>query len=284
MSVTGAPSGAGPAQGDAGPAEARAPRYEIAGLAFDLVTEAQAVERIVESARLGRGGWVATPNIDICRLAGQNPDLHDILSRASLVVADGKPLLWAARLRGGRFPEQVPGASLIYSVSGAAAGHGLSIYLLGGDPGVPELAARKLRDRYPGLVIAGTDAPPFGFDATGEGVEAVRRRLVAAAPDIVYVGLGCPKQERLIARVAPSLPGAWFIGCGAAIPFAAKVQRRAPRWMRQAGLSWLFRLATEPRRLFKRYVVHDFPFAGRLLASSVAERVRLLGRREKPHA
>jgi N-acetylglucosaminyldiphosphoundecaprenol N-acetyl-beta-D-mannosaminyltransferase len=96
---------------------------------------------------------------------------------------------------------------------------------------------------------------------------------VAAAPDIVYVGLGCPKQERLIARVAPSLPGAWFIGCGAAIPFAAKVQRRAPRWMRRAGLSWLFRLATEPRRLFKRYVVHDLPFAARLLISSAVARV-----------
>ena len=103
---------------------------------------------------------------------------------------------------------------------------------------------------------------------------AVRRRLAAARPDIVFVGLGCPKQERLIAAVGPYLPTAWYLGCGAAVPLAAGTVRRAPRWMQQAGLEWLFRLLSEPRRLFHRYVVADLPFAVRLLAVSAAERLR----------
>jgi N-acetylglucosaminyldiphosphoundecaprenol N-acetyl-beta-D-mannosaminyltransferase len=121
--------------------------------------------------------------------------------------------------------------------------------------------------------VAGTDAPPMGFDKTRQGIGAVRRKLVAAAPDIVYVGLGFPKQEQLIAQLAPALPGAWFVGCGAAIPFAAGTLRRAPRWMQAAGLEWGWRLLSEPRRLFKRHMVSDLPFAAGLLLDSAAARL-----------
>jgi N-acetylglucosaminyldiphosphoundecaprenol N-acetyl-beta-D-mannosaminyltransferase len=272
-------AGAGPAGRDPGPGGSQAGRYGLAGIAFDRLTEAQVNEHIIEALGRNRGGSVVPANIDVCRLAAHDPALREVISGASLVLADGMPLLWAARLRGDPLPERVAGASLIFSLTGAAAGHGRSVYLLGGAPGIPDRAARELRSRYPGLTIAGTDSPPLGFDATDNGIKAVRARLAAAAPDIVYVGLGCPKQERLIARLAPSFPATWFIACGAAIPFTAKALRRAPRWMRQAGLSWLFRLATEPRRLFKRYVIHDLPFAGVLLASSAALRALRLGRR-----
>lgn len=121
---------------------------------------------------------------------------------------------------------------------------------------------------------AGADSPPLGFDQDPAAIEAVRDRLAAAAPDIVYVGLGFPKQERLIARLAPGSPDAWFIGCGAAIPYAAGALPRPPAWMRRAGLAWLFRLISEPRRLFKRYLVQDLPFAVALLASAAAGRFR----------
>lgn len=252
-------------------------RLTLAGIAFDRISEAQVIEHVIEAARHGRGGWVCPVNIDVCRLAAQDADLGSVIGGASFVVPDGMPLLWAARLRGERLAERVAGASLIFSLSGAAARNGLSVYLLGGAAGVPQQAAGELTRRYPGLVIAGTDAPPLGFDASADGVEAVRARLTAAAPDIVFVGLGCPKQERLIARVAPALPAAWFIACGGAIPFAAGLQRRAPLWLREAGLSWLFRLVTEPRRLFRRYLVHDAPFAWRLLVSSAGQRIRRRG-------
>jgi N-acetylglucosaminyldiphosphoundecaprenol N-acetyl-beta-D-mannosaminyltransferase len=259
--------------------DGRDDRCRLAGLAFNRLTETQVIEHILEALRLGLGGWLVNPNIDVCRLATREPDVRDLISGASLLLADGMPLLWATSLRGDPLPGRVAGGSLILSLTGAAAESGRSIYLLGGASGVPERAAEELRSRYPALKVAGTDAPPVGFDATDDGIEAVRARLAAAAPDIVYVGLGCPKQERLIARLVPSFPATWFVASGAAIPYAAKVLPRAPRWMQQAGLSWLFRLAHEPRRLFKRYVIHDLPFAGRLLTSCLVGRVLRLSRR-----
>jgi len=105
----------------------------------------------------------------------------------------------------------------------------------------------------------------------------VRANLAATAPDIVYVGLGFPKQERLIARLAPFFPATWFISCGAAIPFAANVLPRAPKWMQSTGLEWAFRLLSEPRRLYRRYLLHDLPFAVRLLAVSTGVRLGKAG-------
>jgi N-acetylglucosaminyldiphosphoundecaprenol N-acetyl-beta-D-mannosaminyltransferase len=245
----------------------------VAGLRLDGLTEEQVVDLVLSRLGAGRGGWVATLNVDICQAALRDPALCELLASAPLAVPDGMPLLWAARLLGTRLAARVTGSSLIFTLSEAAAGRGRSVYLLGGEPGVPEQAGRELSRRYPGLIVAGADAPPPGFDASDEGIEAVLGKLTAAAPDIVYVGMGFPKQERLIARLAPALPGAWFVACGAAIPFAAGALPRAPRWMQRAGLEWLFRLLSEPRRLFRRYVVNDLPFALTLLAASATQRL-----------
>jgi N-acetylglucosaminyldiphosphoundecaprenol N-acetyl-beta-D-mannosaminyltransferase len=247
---------------------------QVSGLEFDRLTETQVVAHIITASLAGRGGWVATPNIDICRLSRRASALRALVAGASLIVADGMPLVWAARLRGDPLPERVAGGSLIFSLSEAAARHGRSIYLLGGAPGVPQRAGEELRRAYPGLVVAGADSPPFGFDTDPAAVERVRGRLAAAAPDIVYVGLGFPKQERLITSFAPGFPATWFLGCGAAVPYAAKALPRPPLWMRRAGLAWAFRLGREPRRLFSRYLVHDMPFAARLLAASAGQRLR----------
>jgi N-acetylglucosaminyldiphosphoundecaprenol N-acetyl-beta-D-mannosaminyltransferase len=240
---------------------------------FDLLTEAEVIDYIVSESRAGRGGWVATPNIDICQRCRRDPALRDLVQSATLVVPDGMPLLWAARLRGDSLAERVTGSSLIFSLSSAAASAGLSVYLLGGDPGVPDLAGVELARRYPGLRVAGADAPPVGFEESDDGV-ALRKRLRQASPDVVYVGLGFPKQERLIAELVTALPTAWFIGCGAAIPFAAGTLPRAPTWMQQSGLEWMFRLLKEPRRLFRRYLFHDAPYAASLLISSAVEHTK----------
>ena len=239
---------------------------------FDLLTEAEVVHHIVSESHAGRGGWVATPNIDICQRCRRDPAVRDLVQSATLVVPDGMPLLWAARLRGDSLAERVTGSSLIFSLSSAAASAGLSVYLLGGDPGVPDLAGTELARRYPGLRVAGADAPPVGFEESHDGVALIRKRLRQARPDIVYVGLGFPKQERLIAELVTALPTAWFIGCGAAIPFAAGTLPRAPIWMQKSGLEWMFRLLKEPRRLFRRYFVDDAPYAARLLISCAVER------------
>ncbi len=245
----------------------------VAGLEFDALSEDEVVTRITDDLADGRGGWVITPNIDICRRVKKDPIARALIRRASLVVADGMPLVWAARLNGDPLPERVAGASLIFTLSAAAAAQGRSVYLLGGALGVPELAAAELARRYPGLRIAGTDSPPFGFDSRPAELAAVRDRIERAQPDIVFAGLGFPRQEQVITALAPALPGAWFIGCGAAIPFAAGTLPRAPRWMQQAGLEWSWRLLTEPRRLFRRYLMDDLPFALRLIAIAAAARV-----------
>lgn len=253
-------------------------RVGLAGLGFDRLSEAQTIEHILAASRRNHGGWLVNPNMDVCHKVREDPDLGRLVESASLVIADGMPLIWAARLQGHTALERVAGGSLIFSLSEAAAQHGRSIYLLGGAPEVPYRAAARLRCRYPGLVVAGADAPPFGFDSDQAMVETVRRRLAAAAPDIVYVGLGFPKQERLIAELAPHFPGVWFVSSGAAISYAAGTLRRAPRWMRQTGLAWLFRLLHEPRRLYRRYLVQDLPFAVRLLTGAVAERFGQAGK------
>ena len=240
----------------------------VAGVDFDVLSERQVVARIIGDSEDGRGGWVVTPNIDICRQLRHDPAARELISGASLVVADGMPLIWASRLRGDPLPERVAGASLIFTLSEAAAASGKSVYLLGGAPGVPARAAAALGRRYPGLMVAGVHAPPFGFDREPGEIEAIAARLARAKPDIVFVGLGFPKQERVIAALAPGLPAAWFIGCGAAIPFAAGTLPRAPHWMQLLGLEWIHRLITEPRRLFHRYLVNDVPFALRLLLTS----------------
>ena len=183
-----------------------ATRVHLAGVNLDRLSEAEVVEYVISASKGGRGGWIATPNIDICRKVERDPAAYALLAKASLIVPDGMPLVWAARLRGEPLPERVSGSSLIFSLTAAAATSGRSIYLLGGEPGVPESAAAELSCLYPGVKVVGTAAPPIGFDRIPGKVIEIRNHLLVAAPDIVYVGLGFPKQERLIVELASVLP------------------------------------------------------------------------------
>lgn len=259
-------------------------RVQVAGVKFDLLSHAEVIEHVASAIRAGTGGTIVTPNVDICYLARRDPAMAALIAAASLVVPDGMPLLWAARVAGRPLTERVAGSDLIFSLSQTAAAGGWPVYLLGGLPGtdgqpsVAEVGAARLTQRYPGLAVAGTFAPPNPFDPVGDDISLLSADLVKAAPKIVFVGLGFPKQEQLIARLAPKLPSAWFVGCGAAIPYAARIQRRAPGWMQRGGLEWLYRLMSEPRRLGRRYLIHDLPFAGRLLAMAAWQR---LGARRK---
>lgn len=249
-----------------------AERVAVGPLLFDSVTERQAVAHVVSEWGHGRGGWISTPNIDILRRAARDPEMRSLIGSADVVVADGAPVVWAARLGGRPLPERVAGSALLWSLSRGAARAGRSVYLLGGEPGVGLRAAQRLLEHAPRLRLAGVHAPDWGFERDPARLAEVRDRLLAAAPDLVFVALGCPKQERLIRELAPALPATWWIGCGAALDFAAGQLRRAPRWMQVGGLEWVHRLAAEPRRLVRRYLVEDAPFALRLLAGSVLAR------------
>jgi N-acetylglucosaminyldiphosphoundecaprenol N-acetyl-beta-D-mannosaminyltransferase len=253
-------------------------RIRVGGLDFDLITETQVIEHVVNAIRRGSGGTIVTPNIDVCRRTDRDPSTRGLVDSASIVVPDGIPLLWAARLAGLPLVQRIAGADLIFSLSAAAAANSWPVYVLGGmpgedgKPGAAELAAGRLAARYDGLEIAGAYSPPFPFDAKAGNVDDIRESLARARPKIVFVGLGFPKQERLIARICGDLPGAWFVGCGAAIPIAAGQLKRAHPTIQRLGLEWLHRLVNEPRRLAKRYLVHDLPYAIWLLFNSALHR------------
>ncbi|GGO18310.1 hypothetical protein GCM10011574_42860 [Microbispora bryophytorum] len=244
----------------------------VGGVLLDPLTHAQVVARVMAALERGTGGHLVTPNVDICRAAARDPSLRALIDAAELAVADGMPLVWASRLLGRPLPERVTGADLIWSLSAAAAARGVPVYLVGGPPGVAEAARDALCGRHPGLNVEGVHAPPYGFETSPAALAEVRGRLVAARPSLVFVGLGFPRQDRLVAQLRADLPGAWFVGCGAAIAFAAGSVRRAPGWMGDHGLEWLFRLISEPQRLARRYLVDDLPFALRLLSGALLRR------------
>jgi N-acetylglucosaminyldiphosphoundecaprenol N-acetyl-beta-D-mannosaminyltransferase len=252
----------------------RRSKIELGNINFDPLTEREVVELVREAWAVRRGGSIITVNIDIARAAARKPSLAGLIATGSLVVPDGMPLVWAARAAGYALPERVAGSSLVYSLSEAAATDGRSIFLLGGADRVPAQAAEALRTRYTNLRIAGTDSPPFGFDQTEDGIRRTVATVAAAAPDLVLVGLGFPKQEQLIEKLRLALPNAWYLGCGGGITMAAGVLRRASPLVQRLGLEWAHRLLLEPRRLARRYLRDDLPFAVGLLARSIRHRFR----------
>jgi N-acetylglucosaminyldiphosphoundecaprenol N-acetyl-beta-D-mannosaminyltransferase len=175
----------------------------------------------------------------------------------------------------------VAGADLVWLLAERAAGEGRSLYLLGGNEGVAEEAARRLVERWPSLRIAGTASPRVSKDPSEAELGSILRDLKRADPDLVYVALGAPKEERLIAALRSELPRAWWIGVGVSLSFVAGDVRRAPPWMQRAGVEWLHRLLQEPRRLARRYLVHDLCFTLRLLVASWRRRSKSVSRRDR---
>ncbi len=241
------------------------PRVRLMGMPIDCVTQAQAVAHILDSLAGGYGGWVITPNLDQLRQYHERPELRPMYEEANLILADGMPLIWASQIQRTPLPERVAGSELIYTLSASVARVGRSIFLLGGNPGTAAGAGEQLKRLNPLLKVAGTHCPKFGFEKDEKQVADVLGALTAGAPDIVFVGLGFPKQEKLIETVRRQFPRTWFLGIGISFSFVCGQVKRAPKWMRRAGLEWAHRMMQEPGRLFQRYVMEDIPFAMRLL-------------------
>ena len=243
----------------------------LMGVRIDCVTERQVLAVVMSSIRDGRGGWIVTPNVDHLRIINQRPELLAMLSEASMIIADGMPLIWASWLRGTPLPERVPGAGLILSLSAAASRAGASIFLLGGNPGEGEATAAVLKSRNRALKIAGVMCPPIGFDNDPLRMAEIGDSLRSAKPDIVYSCFGFPKEQFVIQALRHHLPSAWFLGLGGSFAIVSGRTRRAPSWLQLIGMEWLWRLGLEPRRLFRRYIVNDLPFAIRMLVSSAVQ-------------
>jgi exopolysaccharide biosynthesis WecB/TagA/CpsF family protein len=248
-------------------------RVQVCSLLLDSLTELQLIGAVRQAWAIKQGGSIFTVNIDIARAAAKKRALADLVATGTFVVADGMPLVWVARMAGDFLPERVTGSSLVFSLSEAAAADDRSVFLLGGADGVPARAAEVLHERWPMLRIAGTDSPPFGFDQTEEGIQQTVATVAAAAPDLVFVGLGFPRQEQLIARLRHALPDAWYVACGGGIPMAAGVTPRASPRIQRLGLEWAHRLLLEPRRLARRYLRDDLLFAISLLGRTIISRL-----------
>ena len=246
----------------------------VEGVAIHAITEVACIEIILSELDLGRGGWVITHNLDHLRRRVHDPSFAAICAEATLVVADGMPLIWASRLQDTPIPERVAGSNLTVSLSAKAAARDRSIFLLGGSPGTARAAAAVLRARHPAIRIAGTYCPPIGFENDADEVRRLGATVIDASPDIVYVALGSPKQERLIHALRSDLPGAWWLGVGISLSFVSGHIKRAPLWMQRSGLEWVHRLAQEPHRLGRRYLMDGIPFAVQLLTGSAWHRMR----------
>ena len=258
-----------------GAAHPRHPFHTVRLMGMDLakVETRQVLDHVFASLGRGEGGWLVTANLDFLRRHEDDPAARQLYDGADLCVADGMPLVWAARLQGQPLPERVAGSSLTPLIAERAAAEGRSLYLLGGDPGSNARAAEVLVARYSGLRIVGRQSPRVSDPPAPDELAGFREELVGLRPDILLVGLGSPKQERLIEALRPSLPATWMIGVGISFSFIAGDVRRAPPWMQQSGLEWIHRLVQEPRRLARRYLVDDVPFAARLFASAAWRRL-----------
>jgi len=226
---------------------------EIGDIAIHNLSFAEALERIIALAQQHQTHYIVTPNTDHMVRLQQDEAFLKVYQGASLVVADGMPLIWASKLLKTPLKERVTGADLLPALCAQAAQRGLSVYFLGAAPGVAQQAADKLQAQHPQLKIAGLYSPPFGFEHDPEECQKIVNYLNQCEPDIVFVGLGSPKQEFWIAQYQSLLKVGVLLGIGAAIAFAAGVEKRAPVIMQKLGLEWLHRLTQDPKRLSQRY-------------------------------
>jgi N-acetylglucosaminyldiphosphoundecaprenol N-acetyl-beta-D-mannosaminyltransferase len=229
-------------------------RLRLGHLYLDPLTFAEAIDEIEGLVEGRQGGAVFTPNVDHVVKVERDANLRRAYQAAGLCLADGKPLVWASRLLGCPLPEKVSGADLIVPLAERAAARGWRVYLLGAGPGVAEKAATLFRQWY-GIDVVGTDAPIVATDGTSP--DDVVARIRTAQPHLVLVALGAPKQELFIHRARDDLRPAVALGIGAALDFLTGTVKRAPQWMSEAGMEWLYRLGQEPRRLWRRYLIDD---------------------------
>ena len=246
---------------------------QLRGMPIHAITRAQTAKHLINCSLQNTGGWVVTPNLDILRRHAKSVSFRNLIATSTLNVPDGMPLVWASRLKGQPLTERVNGTDLMVDLCEAAAEAGQSVFFLGGNPGSAEKAAEVLQAKFPGLQVAGCHCPELGFETDIDTIAEIGELIFAAQPDFVFVGLGSPKQDVLINMLRLKLPNVWWLGVGVSFSFVAGEISRAPDWAKNNGLEWFYRFLAEPKRLFKRYILHGVPFLVSTLVISGFERL-----------
>ena len=228
-------------------------RFNVLGVGVCAINMEMALDTIGQWISEKKSNYVTVTGVHGVVESQFDEDLRRIFNEAGMVTPDGMPMVWLGRQRGFEFIGRVYGPDLMLAVCERSQRTGFRHFFYGGNDGVPELLRDKLVERYPGLQVVGTYSPPFR-PLIDEEQTAVIDMINDADPDIVWVGLGMPKQERWMAAHVSSLNAPVLIGVGAAFDFHSGLKMQAPRWMQRSGLEWFFRLMSEPRRLWRRYL------------------------------
>ena len=239
-------------------------RVNVLGVGISVLNLRTALAAIAAAVRERRKGYICVTGVHGVMEAQADPAFKQILNAAFLCTPDGMPMVWAGKLAGHREMGRVYGPDLMLAVCAWSETSGAKHFFYGGADGVAERLAQKLREKFPKLQVAGTFTPPFrALNAVEE--TSLAAQIAAAAPDIFWVGLSTPKQEKFMAEFLPRLDATLMVGVGAAFDFHSGRVRQAPRWMQRGGLEWLYRLGCEPRRLAGRYLRNNPRFVLKFL-------------------
>lgn len=242
-------------------------RVAVLGVPIDIVSWREALNRIASWASAGEARVVVTCNVHSVVTADSNAELEAAIRGAEMSTADGMPVAWLLSALRRERQERIAGPDLMWHYCGEAAGRGEKIFLFGSTERTLGLLVQRLQRDFPGLDVVGTLAPPWG-DWSVEDNQGFVERIRESGAQVVFVGLGCPKQEIWMHRHRHEIP-AVMIGVGAAFDFYAGTVPRAPLWMQKSGLEWTWRLAREPRRLFGRYLRTNARFVVGALAQLI---------------
>ena len=232
-------------------------RLKFMNTEIDNLTMQEALQVINSIIQENKNAYVVTPNVDHIVQLETNKELQDVYANASLILADGKPLIWIAKWYGTPIKEKISGSDLFPLLCDMAAKKGYKMFFLGAAEGVAAKAAENLAKRCEGLQVVGTYSPAYGFEKNPEEMNKIKAMIKKAKPHILIVGLGCPKQEQFMYHHCEELGVPISFGLGASFDFEAGNIKRAPKWMADHGLEWLFRITQDPKRMAKRYLIDD---------------------------
>jgi N-acetylglucosaminyldiphosphoundecaprenol N-acetyl-beta-D-mannosaminyltransferase len=250
------------------------PSRELLGIPIAMTDYAESMDVMDGMIARRERGYVCATAVHAVMVAQSDPEMRAALERSTLTVPDGMPVVWAANLLGEDLGDRVYGPELMLRYCERSRDKGHRVFLYGGrDQGSLAQLTLNLRLRFPGIKIVGGYSPPFRT-LTEDEDNAIAAQINAARPDVVWVGIGVPKQEKWMARLRDKLEAPVLAAVGAAFDFHAGRVSMAPEWMQSRGLEWTYRIAQEPRRLLPRYLIYNPRFVARVALQVARERLR----------